>query len=346
MIDEQDIDGCVDTIVELCGVPSPTGYTARAERWVSDRLAASGLHPTRTRKGSVCCDLGGSGDTLVLAAHIDTLGAMVRSVKDNGRLRYTRIGWYPEIYSITETCRVHARDGGEYTGTIQPVNPAVHVNTKLEEMKPGEDTVEVVLDLPVRSKAEVLAHGIAPGDFISFDPRTTVTPTGYVKSRHLDDKASAGIMLTLASLVAGGRITPARRVHLLFTNYEEVGHGGSSGVPEDTVEMISIDMGAVGDDLTADEHQVSICAKDSGGPYDYEVVGRLIDAAKTAGADYAVDIYPRYGSDVEATLRAGYDLSHGLVGPGVSASHGYERTHRDGIANTLRLLAEYVTTAR
>lgn len=344
MITDADVNACVERVADLCRIPSPSGYTAAVESALADRLEAMGLPVHRSRKRTLLCDLGGGGSPLLLAAHVDTLGAMVRSVKSNGRLRFTRIGGYPELYVVGETCRIHTRDGREYTGTFQPVNPAVHVNPKIAEYHPQEESIEVVVDLPVGTKDELEGYGIRVGDFISLDPRTTVTESGYIKSRHLDDKASAGVLLTLAALVAEGRLAPARRVYLLFTTYEEVGHGGSSGVPDDVEEMVSVDMGAIGDDLTATEHQVSICAKDSGGPYDYHVTGALARAAEEAGADYAIDIYPRYGSDVEATLRAGYDVAHGLIGPGVSASHGYERTHTDALANTLRLLERYVET--
>ncbi len=344
MITDADVTACVERVADLCRIPSPSGYTGAVESALAERIESMGLSVRRSRKRSLLCDLGGSGSPLVLAAHVDTLGAMVRSIKTNGRLRFTRIGGYPELYIVSETCRIHTRDGHEYTGTFQPVNPAVHVNPKIGEYRPQEETIEVVVDLPVKNRDEVESYGIRVGDFISLDARTTVTETGYLKSRHLDDKASAGVLLTLASLVADGRLTPARRVYLLFTTYEEVGHGGSSGIPEDVEEMISVDMGAVGDDLTATEHQVSICAKDSGGPYDYHVTGALARAAEEADADYAIDIYPRYGSDVEATLRAGFDIAHGLIGPGVSASHGYERTHADALGNTLRLLERYIST--
>ena len=180
------------------------------------------------------------------------------------------------------------------------------------------------------------------GDVVCFDPRTVVTPSGYIKSRFLDDKLSAAILLELAAQVASGEIKPKRRVWEHITAFEEVGHGGSASVPEGVTEALSVDMGCVGDGLSCDERQVSICAKDSGGPYHYEVVSALIEAARRGGADFAVDVYPYYGSDVEATLRAGYDLRHGLIGPGVYASHGYERSHRKGVCNTLLLLDAYL----
>jgi putative aminopeptidase FrvX len=271
---------------------------------------------------------------------------MVRSLKPKGRARYTQIGNYPELYITTETCVVHTRDGRTYSGTIQPINPAAHVNRKIRDLKPSDETMEIVLDIDANTTDDLVKLGISVGDFVSLDPRTQVTESGYIKSRHLDDKASVAVLLTLASLTESERLVPTRRVYIMFTTYEEVGHGGASGIPDDVEEMISVDMGAVGDDLQADERMVSICAKDSGGPYDYEVTGNLVEAAKECGAQYAVDIYPAYGSDVEATLRAGYDIKHGLIGPGVSASHGYERTHRDGLENTMKLLATYLSSRK
>ncbi len=342
MIKDTDVTYCVDRLGELCNTPSPSGFTTEVEKYLVSTLEALGLKVRQTRKRSVLCELGGEGDGLLLAAHVDTLGAMVRSLKANARLRYTPIGSYPEFYLTAETCVIHTRNERRFTGTFQPVNPAFHVNKKLSEMKFDDETMEVVLDVIAEKKEDLEKLGIAAGDFISIDPRLTVTDTGYIKSRHLDDKASAAALLTLASLVTSGRLQPRRKTYLLFTTYEEVGHGGSSGVPEDVEEIISVDMGAVGDDLTTDERKVSICAKDSGGPYDYAVTNALIAAAKEAGASYAVDIYPFYGSDVEASLRAGYDVTHGLIGPGVSASHGYERTHLEGLENTLKLLAAYI----
>jgi len=326
----------------LCKIPSPSGFTEKATEYLVQQLKSMGFKPEYTRKKAVIVDVGGEGDAVVLAAHVDTLGAMVRAVKSNGRLRYTTIGWYPGNNVEAETCIIHTRTGKEYTGTFQMNEPAAHVNNELAKDKRDDKTIEVVIDEKVSNAEEVKKLGISAGDFISLDPRTIVTKSGFIKSRHLDDKASAGILLSLARLIADKEIELSRKVYLLFTTYEEVGHGGSSGIPADTTEMISVDMGAVGDDLETDEHKVSICAKDSGGPYDYEVTSSLIELAKKHKLNYAVDIYPYYGSDVEATLRAGFDLKHALIGPGVAASHGYERTHREGLENTLKLLAVYL----
>ena len=200
----------------------------------------------------------------------------------------------------------------------------------------------MVLDEDISSEADARKLGIEVGDIVCFDPRTRRTASGYLKSRFLDDKLSVGILLGFAKYLADNQIQPQRRIWVHVTVYEEVGHGGSASVPAGVTEAISVDMGCVGDGLQCTERQVSICAKDSGGPYSYEVVGGLIQAAKAAGADYAVDVYPYYGSDVEATLRAGFDLKHGLIGPGVYASHGYERSHIDGVHNTLKLLTSYL----
>ena len=200
----------------------------------------------------------------------------------------------------------------------------------------------MVLDEQVESAKDTAALGIQTGDIVCFDPRTRRTESGYLKSRFLDDKLSVGILLGFAKYIADNKITLQRKTYVYITVYEEVGHGGSGSIPAGVTEAISVDMGCVGDGLACTERQVSICAKDSGGPYSYEVVGKLIDAAKKTGADYAVDVYPYYGSDVEATLRAGFDIRHGLIGAGVYASHGYERSHIDGVYNSIKVLCGYL----
>lgn len=344
-MDQEPVDVAVAHALELCAIPSPTGFTKAAEAYLEKALGSAGFTPTRTKKGSIYAALGGSGRPLVLAAHVDTLGAAVRSVKANGRLRYSKIGGYPDLNLVGQTCLVHTRDGRTFSGTFQPVDASSHVNGKLKELKPDDENMEVLLDERARSREETLALGLSPGDIISIDARPVLTPSGFLKSRHLDDKASAGILLALAELVGTGKLRPGRELFLLFTTYEEVGHGGAV-VPASVEEFISVDMGAVGDDLGCDEYKVSICAKDSNGPYDWDTTNALRAAAINAGCDFAVDIYPSYGSDAEAALFSGHDVRHGLVGPGVYASHGYERTHRDALANTLALLAEYISIPR
>ncbi len=344
VIDNAYLDYAVEQIVKLCRIPSPSGYTGEIAEYLIAELSAMGFKPVLTNKGSVVVDLGGGKDGLALAAHMDTLGAMVRSIKSNGRLRITKIGGYTEDSVEGENCLVHTRKGKVFSGTIQITEPSVHVYENTGTLKREDATIEVVLDEKVESKEDTCALGIRAGDFISFDARTVLTDSGFIKSRHLDDKAGVGILLALAKLVRDGKITPTRKVWLVFTAYEEVGHGGAAGIPEDITEMISVDMGAVGDDLETNEYKVSICAKDSNGPYDYSVTTRLINIAEEQKLNFAVDIYPRYGSDAGVALRAGYDIKHGLIGPGVYASHGYERTHREGIFNTLKLLAGYISS--
>ncbi|MBM4399509.1 MAG: M42 family metallopeptidase [Candidatus Cloacimonetes bacterium] len=335
----------VESILKLCRIPSPSGFTKEIGDFLTLELAGMKLHPEKTRKNAVICELGGVGRPLVLAAHIDTLGAMIRSIKGNGRIRFTPIGGYAGGFVENENVCIHTREGKKFSGTIHLINAAAHTYKDTATLERNEANLEIVIDEVVTKEDETLKLGIKPGDFISFDPRTIYTESGFIKSRFLDDKASAGVLMGLAKAVSEGFIIPQRKVYLMFTNYEEVGHGASSGIPADVEEVISVDMGAVGDDLKTDEYKVSICAKDSGGPYDYDLTNKLIEIAEREKLNFAVDIYPYYGSDVEATLRAGYDIRHGLIGPGVFASHSYERTHKQGVENTFKLLQHYIIEA-
>ena len=334
----------VEQTCALLAIDSPSGYTHRAADYAMNELKRLGFEPSLTRKGGVLVCLNPDlpeDNALLLEAHLDTLGGMVTQICGN-RLKLTNLGGMNPNNGEAENVRIYTRDGKVYTGTFQMHNASVHVNGDYSSAKRSYDAMEVVIDEEVSSEDEVRALGIQPGDIVCFDPRTVVTPSGYIKSRFLDDKLSVGILLALAARVADGALKPDRRVWLHITVFEEVGHGGSSSVPAGITEAISVDMGCVGDGLGCKETQVSICAKDSGGPYHYEIVTKLMEAAKQGGADYAVDIYPYYGSDVEATLRAGHDLRHGLIGPGVYASHGYERSHKKGVEATLKLLDTYL----
>lgn len=333
------LDYIGEQLKALTSIPSPTGFTRAVTDYVMKTLEEMGFAPERSTKGNVLVCLGGEGEPLVLASHVDTLGAMVRSIKDNGRLRPTTLGGHQWSTADGENCTVHTRDGRVYTGVVLNTEPSSHVAD--EKVETLEKNMEILLDENVDTKDDVAGLGIQTGDIIAMDPRTVITKSGYIKSRFLDDKLSASVLLGLARAAAAGEVKLARKVSLLFTVYEEVGHGGAF-VPADTREMISVDMGCVGDDLGCTERMVSICAKDSGGPYNYELVSALADTAKRLSLDYAIDVYPHYGSDVEATLRAGYDIRHGLIGPGVYASHNYERSHMDGVRNTYELLRAYV----
>ena len=343
-MDQHYADYAWEQTAALLAVDSPTGYTDRAAAWVKAAFEALGFPARRTVKGGVIADLGGADaeNALLLEAHTDTLGGMVAEIKGSGRLRLSPLGGMEANNAETENVRIYTRDGRTVEGTLQLGNASVHVNGEYRTAARNWDTVEVVPDEDVRCAEDTRRLGIEVGDIVCFDPRPRRTASGYLKSRFLDDKLSVGILLGLARYLRDTGAVPARRVYVHVTVYEEVGHGGAGSVPDGVTEAISVDMGCVGDGVRCTERQVSICAKDSGGPYDYETVGRLIAAAKAAGADYAVDVYPHYGSDVEATLGSGADIRHGLIGAGVYASHGYERSHIDGVRHTLALLAAYL----
>ena len=344
MLEKRYADFAWEMASQLLAIDSPSGYTEKAALWVKESFEKLGFAATITVKGGVIVDFGGvdANDGLLLEAHGDTLGAMVSQIKGNGRLKMTGLGGMNPNNAEAENVRVYARNGKVFEGTCQLCNASVHVNGDYSSAKRSWDTVEVVLDEDVTSAADARALGLEVGDIVCFDPRTRRTASGSLKSRFLDDQLSVGILFGLAKYMADNQIVPARKVYGHITVYEEVGHGGSASVPAGVTEGISVDMGCVGDGLQCTEKQVSICAKDSGGPYSYAVTGKLIEAAKKMEADYAVDVYPFYGSDVEATLRAGNDIRHGLIGPGVYASHGYERSHIDGVYNTLKVLCGYL----
>ena len=334
----------VEQAKKLLSINSPSGYGREVMEYLLAELEGLGVKAKKTVKGGILAELpGGDPETaLLLEAHCDTLGAMVHLIKDNGHLKMTNIGGMQPNNAEAENVTVITRNGSCYEGTCQLVNASVHVNGEYGTTSRSWDTIEVVLDEDVRSKEDVLKLGIRAGDYVCFDPRTRVTEKGYIKSRFLDDKLSAAILLGYAKYVMDNHVELDRRVYMHFTIYEEVGHGGSSPCPAGVTEAWSVDMGCVGEGLSCTEHEVSIAAKDRGGPYNYEVVSRLIELAEKHGIGYAVDIYPFYGSDVEATLTAGNDVRHGLIGPGVYASHGYERSHKDAVENTFNLIRVYL----
>ncbi|MGN1349175.1 MAG: M42 family metallopeptidase [Acutalibacteraceae bacterium] len=343
-MDKKYAEYAVEKSFELLAIDSPTGFTKKAALWVMNEFQKLGYSAKMTNKGGVIIDLGGidENNALFLEAHTDTIGCMVSQIKPDGRLKLTQLGGlHPE--SITsENVRIHTRSGKVYEGTFQFMNASVHVNDNFDDEKRTYKTTEVVIDEDVKTEEDTRKLGIEVGDIVCFEPRTRLTESGYIKSRFLDDKLLVGILLSFAKYMKDNSLTPERKLYAHITVYEEIGHGGSASVPEGVTEGLSLDMGCVGDEITCTEKQVSICAKDAGGPYNYDMVSKLIEAAKKEGADYAVDVYPHYGSDVEATLRAGHDIRHGLIGPGVYASHGYERSHVDGVLNTLKVIKGYV----
>ena len=338
------MDYVLEQTKKVLSIDSPTGYTKDAADYVMSAYEALGYHPVKTVKGGVLVEIGGEDekDAILLEAHMDTLGAMVREIKGNGRLKLSPLGGMNPNNAEAENCRIITRFDGKYEGTFQLENASIHVNGEYNDTKRSYDNMEVVLDENVTTEEETRKLGIMEGDIVAFDPRTTITEKGYIKSRFLDDKLSVGILLGFAKFLKEEKITTKRKIYHHITVYEEVGHGACGTVPEGVTEILSVDMGCIGDTLQCNEHQVSICAKDSIGPYNYEVVTNLIKAAKEHNIDFAVDVYPHYGSDADAALEAGYDCRHGLIGAGVYASHGYERSHVDGARNTLELLKAYL----
>lgn len=337
-------DFIIEETKKVLAIDSPSGYTKEAADFVISELKAMGYEPKQTVKGGIIVDLGGKDENnaVLLEAHIDTLGAMVAEIKSNGRLKILPVGGMNANNAEGENCKIITKFAGTYEGTFQLENASVHVNKEYNETQRSYKCMEVLLDEIVSSKDDVKKLGIMTGDFVCFDPRTVVTKSGYIKSRFLDDKLSVGILLGYAKYLKDENIILDRKAYIHITVYEEVGHGGAASIPNGVTEVISVDMGCVGEGLECDETKVSICAKDSHGPYNYDVVKGLIKAAQDNKLDYAVDIYPYYGSDADVALSAGYDIKHGLIGAGVYASHGYERSHINGVKNTFELIKGYL----
>lgn len=340
---KQYTDYIMEQATALLNIDSPTGYGKHVTDYLLEELTRLGVKAERTTKGGVLAELGGTDaeNAILFETHCDTLGAMVHQIKGDGRLKLTPVGGMRPENAEAENCRIITKGGKIYEGTCQLINASVHVN---DDYATGRNwnTVEVVIDEDVKSKEDVTKLGVRNGDYVCFEPRTRITESGYIKSRFLDDKLSAAIILGYAKYMKENNIELKRRAYAHFTIYEEVGHGGAASCPAGVTEAWSVDMGCVGEGLECTEREVSICAKDSGGPYSYDVVSKMIEVAEAHNIKYAVDIYPHYGSDVEATLSAGNDIKHGLIGPGVYASHGYERSHRDGVENTLKLICYYL----
>ena len=345
-----DYNGCKDFLMEtakaLLTTDSPSGFTRRAVEVAEGIARELGYAVRRTNKGGLVIEVPGRerGKKVGLCAHIDTLGLMCRSIVPKGELMLTKIGG-PLMPTLDgEYCKIYTRNGRVYTGTILSLSPASHVFDDAATRPRDEGNMYVRLDELVKTADDVRALGIEVGDYICFDPKTTVTESWFLKSRFIDDKGSAACLLTLLKLMADAGVRPRYDAEIHLTVYEEVGHGGAT-IPWDLSELLAVDMGCVGLDLTCTEEQVSICAKDSSGPYDYDMVSRLVALAKEGGVDYAVDVYPHNSSDVSVAWKAGSDAKAALIGPGVQASHGMERTHFHGMRETIRLIALYLECA-
>ncbi|WP_209125371.1 M42 family metallopeptidase [Alkalihalobacillus sp. BA299] len=338
------VQNVIKTLEELVNIPSPSGNTQKVITAVENWLRPLGVEMKKNRKGGLIVTLPGVDETMhrMLTAHVDTLGAMVKEIKNDGRLSLTMIGGFRWNAVEGEYCKIETSDGKEYTGTILVHQSSVHVYKNSGEVKRDEKNIEVRIDAPVKNVEGVRKLGIEVGDFVSFEPRFQVTDQGFVKSRHLDDKASVAILMNIIKDVIEEKRPLPYTTHFLISNNEEIGYGGNSNIPLETVEYIAVDMGAIGDGQATTEYCVSICAKDSSGPYHTGLRKKLVQIAKDQKLNYAVDIYPFYGSDASAAIRSGHDIIHGLVGPGIDASHAHERTHTDSLENTSKLIYHYL----
>lgn len=338
------LDYVCEFLKKIMAIDSPTGYTQHAVDFLEEEAGKLGFSCFRNIKGNLIVEVPGKSNekAVGVCAHTDTLGLMVRSVKSNGYLAITKLGG-PLMPTLDgEYCTVITRDNKRYSGTILSVQPAAHVFKEASTLARNDETMEIRLDEIVKSAEDVKALGIQNGDIIAYDSKTVITESGFIKSRFLDDKMSVAILFGILEAFEREGIKPNFKTYFMFSTYEEVGHGMSC-IPDDIVELLAVDMGCIGTDLACCEYDVSICAKDSGGPYDYAMTSRLIELAKKRNLQYAVDIYPYYGSDVGAALSGGNNIKGALIGPGVCASHGMERTHKQAVDNTLKLLAAYLT---
>ncbi|NMD70381.1 M42 family metallopeptidase [Bacillus sp. DNRA2] len=337
-------DKTLELIKKLVDIPSPSGNTYEVISFVETFLSQYNIVTRRNHKGGLIATLKGTDENhhRFLTAHVDTLGAIVKEIKPSGRLKLDLIGGFKYNSIEGEYCQIETIGGKKYTGTILMHQTSVHVYKDADKVERNQENMEVRLDDKVHNAEDVRALGIEVGDFVSFDPRAQITPTGFIKSRHLDDKASVAILLMLIREVKTNNIVLPYTTHFLISNNEEIGYGGNSNITPETVEYLAVDMGAIGDGQATDEFTVSICVKDASGPYHYGLRKRLIQLAVDNNISYKLDIYPYYGSDASAAIRSGHDIIHGLIGPGIDASHAFERTHRDSIENTAKLLYHYV----
>jgi putative aminopeptidase FrvX len=335
----------LEFLVGLLNTPSPTGMTEKAVDYCEQAFASFGLPMRRTHKGALVIEWPGEAATAprALTAHVDTLGGMVKDVKGNGRLKLTKIGGFAWNTVEGEGCTVFTHTGQTVRGSLLVTKASSHIfGNETGDMKRDDDGVEVRLDARTTTAGETRALGIGVGDFVAFDPRIEIGSAGFVRSRHLDDKAAVACLYAAVQSLLEAGLKPTQRATLHISNYEEVGHGAASGFPPDLVELLSLDMAAVGPGQASSEFAACICVKDSGGPYHAAMNRKLRALAEAANIPHTVDIYPYYGSDGEAYWRAGGDVQVGLLGPGVEASHNYERTHTESLVYTSQLIGEYL----
>lgn len=332
-------------LTDILSIPSPTGYTLEMLEYLKKELDKMRINYKISNKGVLVATIEGvdKNNDITFSSHTDTLGVIVKEIKSNGRLAVSQIGGYMMNSVEGECVMIHSRNGEKFEGTLQTIRPSIHIHGNEAKELPREcKNYEIVLDEEVFSKEDVLTLGIDVGDIVSFDTRTKITKSGFIKSRYLDDKASVASILYIINYISEQNIIPRCNINFLFSNYEEVGHGSSTFIPANTKEFIAVDMGCPGEGQNSTEYDVCICSKDSNGPYDYNLVSDLVNICKSNGINYKLDIYPNYGSDATAALKSGLDARFALIGPGVFASHGYERTHIKSIVETIKLIISYI----
>ncbi|MBF0715664.1 M42 family metallopeptidase [Gemelliphila palaticanis] len=334
----------VEYIKKLTSIPSPSGYTNDIINYLDKELKSFGYSPEITNKGGLLLKVVGENDDKerFVTAHIDTLGAMVRGIKPDGRLSFMLVGGFSYNSIEGENCIVHLSNGEKLTGTILIHQTSIHVYRDAGTAERTQSNMEIRLDIKSKSAEETEKYGVQVGDFISFDTRTEITDTGFIKSRHLDDKISAAILIELLRDIKENNKKLPYTTNFYFSNNEEIGYGGNSSISPKVVEYLAVDMGAMGDGQLTDEYTVSICVKDASGPYHYDLRNHFVKLCKDNNINYKLDIYPYYGSDASTALIAGADIKHGLIGAGVESSHAYERTHTDSVEETYKLVEAYL----
>lgn len=339
-VDEQFL---LDTFCKVVNTPSPVGYTAEMKPVLEAYAQMFGEQITYDRRGTAYITLEGQDNskTVMIGAHVDTIGFVVRRVDPNGVLRVRALGGINYSNAEGETVTVHTRDGRKYTGLITCQAHSTHVFEDARSMPRDENTMMILLDQKVSTKAEVNGLGIRNGDYVSIEAHCEVTENGYIKSRFIDDKAAVACSLTALKYLKDHGLQPKFRTVFAFPYHEEIGAGGGY-LPGDVAEYVAIDIGLIGPDYDGSEHGVSICAKDARMNYHYDLTNRLIGYAEKAGCDYAVEAFFRYSTDAAAAVLAGNNVAAAAFGMAVYCSHGRERTHVEGLRNTMNLLLAYV----
>ena len=334
-----------DFLVGLLNIPSPTGFAEGAMLYCQDAVKDfPGITISRDRKGGMLATWQGktSDPARAVTSHVDTLGAIVKEIKANGRLRLTNLGGviWPSVEN--EGLTVFTTDGKQFRGSLVLTKASGHVYPKeCRELPRNDETMEVRLDERTTSADETRKLGIEVGDFVAFDTRIEIH-NGFIRSRYHDDKACVACVVAAVKAITEAGLQPAVNTYLHFSNYEEVGHGGSAGIPEDAAELLAVDMAAIGEGQNSDEFHTSICIKDASGPYHHGFSQRLRRLADSYEIPYKVDTYHNYASDGSALWRAGGNIAIALIGPGIDGSHSYERAHMDGLLATTNWIMAYL----